>query len=93
MGSAVMSPMIFEKSFSMAQNLTLQHGKRIEGYRMYVVDLFKLQLDWQKDGEPPPDNPAYYLRFCKIFSRMGGYMRYICMDNQDFLPALLRALN
>jgi hypothetical protein len=34
------------------------------------------------------DNPAYYLRYCKTFSRMGGAMRYISSDNRDFLLAL-----
>jgi hypothetical protein len=91
-GSAVMSPMIFEKSLSMAQNLHLQQGKRIENHFMVVVDLAKAPWDWQKDGEPPPDNPAYYLRYCKTFSRMGGTMRYLSADNRDFLLSLLHRL-
>ncbi|MGA9364631.1 MAG: hypothetical protein WBW16_09715 [Bacteroidota bacterium] len=91
-GSAVMSPMIFEKSFSMAQNLCLQQGKRIENHFMAVVDLAKAPWDWQKDGEPPPDNPAYYLRYCKTFNRMGGTMRYLAADNRDFLLSLLHEL-
>jgi hypothetical protein len=91
-GSAVMSPMIFEKSFSMAQNLYLQQGRRIESHFMVVVDLAKALWDWQKDGEPPPDNPVYYLRYCKTFSRMGGTMRYLAADNRDFLLILLHKL-
>ena len=47
---------------------------------------------WQLKGEPPEDHPAYYVRFCKSFSRMGGAMRYAGADNRDFLLALLRAL-
>ena len=25
--------------------------------------------------EPPADNPAYYLRYCKTYARMDGVMR------------------
>jgi hypothetical protein len=39
------------------------------------------------------DNPAYYLRYCKTFSRMGGTLRYISAHNRDFLLALERALS
>jgi len=48
--------------------------------------------DWQQNGEPPMDNPAYYLRYCKTFSRMGGTMRYVSAHNRDFLLTLLQAL-
>ncbi len=91
-GSAVMSPMIFEKSFSMAQNRALQRGTNIRNHSMYVVDLMEVPLDWSGGGEPGGDNPAYYLRFCKSFARMGGRMEYIQADNRDFLPALYKAL-
>ncbi|GMR23446.1 MAG: hypothetical protein BMS9Abin37_1876 [Acidobacteriota bacterium] len=92
LGSAVMSPMIFEKSLSMAQNLERQRGGRIQNHHMVVVDLAESQWNWQRDGEPPPDNPAYYLRYCKTFSRMGGHMQYLCMDNREFLLHLLHGL-
>lgn len=88
-GSAVMSPMVFEKSLSMAQNLALQEGRRIERHFMVVVDLQASHWDWSK-GEPPEDNPDYYLRYCKSFARMGGEMRYLSADNRDFLLALLQ---
>ena len=91
-GSAVMSPMIFEKALSMAQNLAIQQGTRIDRHFIAVVDLAESRWDWQKDGEPPMDNPAYYLRYCKTFSRMGGTMRYISADNRDFLLTLCQAL-
>ncbi len=87
-GSAVMSPMIFEKAFSMSQNLALQKGPCIDRHFIGVVDLAESTWDWQKNGEPPKDNPAYYLRYCKTFSRMGGDMRYLCADNRDFLLTL-----
>ena len=90
-GSAVMSPMVFEKSLSMVQNLALQKGEPLTNHRMLVVDLAKSEWDWTK-GEPPESDPAYYLRYCKSFSRMGGTMQYLCADNRDFLLGLRRAL-
>ena len=39
-----------------------------------------------RKGEPPKDNPAYYLRFCKSFSRMGGRMNYVAV-RQRGVPA------
>lgn len=92
-GSAVMSPMIFEKALSMAQNLHLQHGRHIDHHYMLVVDLAQADWDWQKAGEPPMDNPAYYLRYCKTFSRMGGEMDYLTADNRDFLLAVYQSLS
>ncbi|MCC6145460.1 MAG: hypothetical protein IT368_16765 [Candidatus Hydrogenedentes bacterium] len=90
-GSAVMSPMVFEKSMSMAQNLAIQQGKRLENHYMAIVDLQESHWDWSQ-GEPPEENPDYYLRYCKSFSRMGGIMRYASADNRDFLLSLVRAL-
>ena len=92
-GSAVMSPMIFEKSLSMSNNLAIQRtGKPMQNHFIAVVDLAASTWDWQGAGEPPADNPAYYLRYCKTFARMGGTMRYASANNRDFLPALLRGL-
>lgn len=91
-GSAVMSPMIFEKSFAMAQNLALQTGRRIENHTIYVVDLAEVGHDWREGGEPREDNPAYYMRFLKSFSRMGGHMHYIAADNRELLLRLAREL-
>jgi len=91
-GSAVMSPMIFEKAFAMAQNLSLQKGRRIENHYLLVADLADVKWDWRKDGEPPETHAAYYLRFCKTFSRAGGAMRYLQVHNRDFLLALADAL-
>jgi hypothetical protein len=92
-GSAVMSPMIFEKSFSMSQNIELQHGRKITRHYMMIVDLAESMWDWQKEGEPPHDNPAYYMRYCKTFSRMGGAMRYATAGNRDFLLTLEQRLS
>jgi hypothetical protein len=92
-GSAVMSPMIFEKSLSMAQNIALREGRAIRSHSIFVVDLAESTWDWQRDGEPPMDNPAYYLRYCKTFARMGGTLRYMQADNRDFFLSLLHALS
>ena len=91
-GSAVMSPMIFEKALSMSRNVALRRGALIENFSIHVVDLAKSAWDWVHDGEPPQDNPAYYLRFCKTFSRMGGHMTYTSADNRSFLVTLLHEL-
>lgn len=92
-GSAVMSPMIFEKSLSMAQNLAIQQNSHIDNHYILVVDLAKSDWNWAALGEPPSDNPAYYLRYCKTFHRMGGEMHYLTADNRDFLLALYQKLN
>ncbi len=91
-GSAVMSPMVFEKSMSMAQNLALQQNQRIKNHYLLVTDLAASDWDWTQ-GEPPEENPAYYLRYNKSFSRMGGTMRYLQADNRDFLLTLNQLLN
>ena len=90
-GSAVMSPMVFEKSLSISQNLAIQQGKLIENHSIYVVDLAESHWDWTQ-GEPPEDNPDYYLRYNKSFNRMGGQMRYLTADNRDFLLQLYQSL-
>jgi len=92
-GSAVMSPMIFEKALSMSQNLKIKEGKRIDHHYILIVDLAQSDWDWQKKGEPPMDHPAYYLRYCKTFHRMGGEMNYLTSDNRDFLLSLYRKIN
>ena len=93
-GSAIMAPQVFEKSLSCVNNLRLQDGKKaVEGHWIYVVDLQDGgNWDWS-GGEPPKTNPAYYLRFCKSFSRMGGIMKYAQSDNGVFLHNLLHLLS
>jgi hypothetical protein len=92
-GSAIMAPQVFEKSISCVNNLRLQAGRSIvHDHTIYVVDIQDGGgWDWSK-GEPPKDNPAYYLRFCKSFARMGGEMRYAQCDNVAFLHNLLHRL-
>jgi hypothetical protein len=91
-GSAVMSPMIFEKSLSMARNAARREGRRIEDFSIHVVDLARSTWDWASGAEPAQDDPAYYLRYCKTFSRMGGRMSYATADNRSWLVALLAEL-
>ncbi len=92
-GSAIMGPQVFEKTISCVNNLRLQAGRKIvEGHQIYVVDLQDGgRWDWTK-GEPPKDNAAYYLRFCKSYSRMGGQMFYLQLDNVAFAHTLLNEL-
>ena len=92
-GSAIMGPQVFEKSLSCVNNLRLQAGRPVvSNHTIYVVDIQDGgNWDWTK-GEPPKDNPAYYLRFCKSFARMGGTMNYVQCDNVVFLQSLLAAL-
>ena len=91
-GSAVMSPMIFEKSLSMARNIASREGRGIRDFLVAVVDLQPSRWDWSR-GEPPQNSPDYYLRFNKTFARMGGRHIYAAADNRDFLLALIRRLN
>ena len=93
-GSAIMAPQVFEKSISCVNNFRLQDGREIvKGHSFFVVDIQDGgNWDWSQ-GEPPKNNPAYYLRFCKSFDRMGGAMNYVQSDNVAFLHQLLHALN
>ncbi|AEF80676.1 conserved hypothetical protein [Leadbettera azotonutricia ZAS-9] len=88
-GSAVMSPMIFEKALSMARNAN--GGKGIKDCGIHVVDLQEASWDWS-GGEPPMDDPAYYLRFMKTFSRMGCRVDYTSADNRVFFALLSQSL-
>ncbi len=92
-GSAIMAPQVFEKSLSCVNNLRVQAGRPVvRDHTIYVIDIQDGgNWDWST-GEPPKDNPAYYLRFCKSFSRMGGTMKYVQSDNVAFLHHLLAAL-
>ncbi len=92
-GSAIMAPQVFEKSLSCVNNLRIQDGRpTVEGHEIFVVDLQDGGgWDWTQ-GEPPKTNPAYYLRFCKSFARMGGAMHYAQCDNVTFIHHLYQRL-
>lgn len=93
-GSAIMGPQVFEKSISCVNNLRRQAGREpVRDHSIYVVDLQDGGgWDWSS-GEPPRTNPAYYLRFCKSYSRMGGNMHYLQMDNVAFVHSIWRHLH
>jgi len=92
-GSAIMSPQVFEKAFSVANNLRAGRGEPfIQDHSIAIVDI-QAGGDWDwSQGEPPKDHPAYYLRFCKSFHRMGAAVDYICGDNCLVLGSLLARL-
>jgi hypothetical protein len=89
-----MGPQVFEKSVSCVNNVRRQAGRAmLGGHSIYVVDLQEGgQWDWSR-GEPPKSNPAYYLRFCKSYSRMGGAMQYVQCDNLAFVHHLYHELS
>jgi hypothetical protein len=93
-GSAIMGPQVFEKSLSCVNNLRLQQGRSVvAGHSIYVVDIQDGgNWDWAT-GEPPKTNPAYYLRFCKSYARMGGDMQYVQCDNRAFVHHLFHRLS
>jgi hypothetical protein len=74
-------------------NVRFQQGRPpVRDFSIFVVDLQDGgNWDWSH-GEPPKENPAYYLRFCKSFSRMGGDMHYAQCDNLAFMHNLLHQL-
>jgi hypothetical protein len=88
-GSSVMAPQITEKAISIVNNLRIQDGQKIcHNFDIFVVDIQPNNWDWN-NGEPPKDNPSYYLRMCKSFSRLGqSSLNYIQMDNIAFLRYL-----
>ncbi|HTI71605.1 MAG TPA: hypothetical protein VMF06_16645 [Candidatus Limnocylindria bacterium] len=92
-GSAIMAPQVFEKSLSCVHNIRFQQGRGpVAGHSIFIVDLQDGGgWDWTQ-GEPPKTNAAYYLRFCKSFSRMGGAMHYLQGDNIAFVHHLHRLL-
>ncbi len=93
-GSAIMGPQVFEKSLSCVNNIRRGEGREaVRGHIIYVVDLQDGGgWDWSA-GEPPKTNPAYYLRFCKSYSRMGGAMHYLQCDNAAFVQHLYKELS
>ena len=92
-GSAIMSPQVFEKAFSAANSIRVaEHRPLLSDHYLAIVDLQDGGgWDWSR-GEPSSSNPAYYLRFCKSFYRMGGTLDYLRCDNRSFMVHLLRRL-
>lgn len=90
-GSSIMAPQVFEKSVSIANNLRRQDGHSPVRPFIAVNDLTEEDWDWNA-GEPPMDDPAYYNRMGKSFSRMGGELIYTAADNRVFISHLCRRL-
>ncbi len=93
-GSAIASPQVFEKAFSIANNLREQEGRPPLGdHQVAIVDIQDSGgWDWQT-GEPPVDHAAYYLRFCKTFHRLApGAVSYLQADNRAVLHGLVHEL-
>jgi len=90
-GSAIMSPMTFEKARSMARNIARQENRSLNDVMLIVNDFQPVGKDW--DVEPTKDKPGYYLRFLKTFRRMAGDFHYVEMDNRAFLLNLLKLLS
>ena len=92
-GSAIMSPQVFEKAFSAANNIL--HQQKLPFIHDHYIGIVDIQdgggWDWTT-GEPPKDHPGYYLRFCKSFYRMGGTIDYLCADNRVILANLISQL-
>ncbi|MDP2924922.1 MAG: hypothetical protein Q8N99_00970 [Nanoarchaeota archaeon] len=92
-GSAIMSPMIFEKALSMARNVAIQEERKINNFMIVVNDIKGSVWDFNSKEEPPKSNPAYYERLCKSFKRMGAReMYYVNADNREFLLNLYHKL-
>jgi len=93
-GSAIMSPMIFEKALSMARNKTHQENQSIKNFMIIVNDIQPAgDWNWNSNTDPPKTSPAYYLRFCKTFHRMGAKeMQYLQLDNKAFILNLYNEL-
>jgi len=85
-GSAIMSPMTFEKTRAMARNIAFQEGRSLDNTLIAINDIQPAGDNW--DMEPTKDMPGYYLRFLKTFRRMHGEFRYIELDNRSFLLKL-----
>jgi deoxyhypusine synthase len=92
LGSSVMAPMVVEKAISMVRNVAIQKKRPLDQFKIIVNDIQPGTWDWN-EGEPPKDHPAYYLRFCKSFSRMGGDFNYIELDNRAFINRLSHHLS
>ena len=93
-GTAVMSPMVFEKAYSMAQNAALQQGRRLDRHRIMVVDLAEPRWDWFTQGEPPRSDPEYHTPYMKSFLRSRPLgMDFLTADNRAFLLDLYYELS
>lgn len=93
-GTAVMSPMVFEKAYAMVQNVALQRGGRLDRHRILVVDLAEPRWNWFTQGEPPRSNPEYHTPYMRLFLRTKPLgMNFLTADNRAFLLELYYELS
>ncbi len=93
-GTAIMSPTVFEKAYSMVQNVSLQQNERLDRHKITVVDLAEPKWDWFSQGEPPRSNPEYYTPYMRNFLRTKpAEMNFITADNRASLLNLYYELD
>ena len=81
-GSAITFPMVTEKAFAMAKNVSRITGNNCS---CYVVDLFDDTGSWN-GNEPVKDDPTYFVRPLKTFNRMfPNNCKYIKLDNRQLM--------
>ena len=78
LGSAIMSPMVFEKAFTMVENVLCRKGERMHGHHIAVVDIADPKWNWSR-YEPETldyvtaDNRAFLLALYHELCRRQGY--------------------
>ena len=88
-GSAITFPMVTEKAFAMAKNVSRITGNNCS---CYVVDLFDDTGSWN-GNEPVKDDPTYFIRPLKTFNRMfPNRCKYIKLDNRQLMNHLTEKL-
>jgi len=78
LGSAIMSPMVFEKAYPMVQNVLGQKGESLHGHHIAVVDIADPKWDWNRYSPSTldyvtADNRAFLLALYKELSKLYGY--------------------
>lgn len=93
-GTAVMSPTVFEKAYSMVHNRFLQCGNRLDRHKILVVDIAEPKWDWFSQGEPPRSNQEYFTPYMRNFLRTKpAEMDFLTADNRVFLLNLYNELD
>ena len=90
-GSAVMSPMVFEKSLSMAQNLAIQRGEHIDRHYILVERSGGSDVGLGS-GRTSRGEPGVLPALQQNVQPDGGTMRYVQADNRDLLLNLTHML-
>lgn len=90
-GTAVTGPEVYLKALSMARNVAMQAGNRIDRFTTAVFDLVPLPRDFKK-LVPSTNDPLYYYRpwktvLCRTIEEEGASF-YFCGDHRVTIPAL-----